>query len=176
MCTPSPIHSQPVSLRWFRRTRASGTVKVTFFFFWVLVGGVLSLGEALGADLSVLNGNINLTISSAVAGQEPGSVADEACQLQWSTGSNVWKITAQTSMNSPKFTLTTRAISVSAGDGTAVGEIALTVFPADLVVDIPAEIPVGDPGTCTLLYAASATAADGTGTDVHTVTYTIVNQ
>lgn len=125
-----------------------------------------------------MNGNVNLTISSALAGQEPSLVTSETGQLQWSTLEldPTKKITAQTSLGSSKFTLTARALSVSAGDGTAVGEIALTVLPADLVVDIPAGIPVGDPGTCTLRYVASATASDGTGTDFHTVTYTIMDQ
>ena len=46
----------------------------------------------------------------------------------------------------------------------------------DFVVSIPPDVPAVDPGTCTLRYTASATAADGKGTDIHTITYTIVDQ
>ncbi len=153
-------------------------LKVAHLCFPVFVSVVLSFGEVLSADISILNGNVNLTISSALAGQEPSLVTSETGQLQWSTLEldPTKKITTQTNLGSPKFTLTTQALSVSAGDGTAVGEIALTTSASDFVVDIPAGIPVGDPGTCTLRYAASATASDGTGTDFHTVTYTIIDQ
>ncbi|MBM3324750.1 MAG: hypothetical protein FJY66_03695 [Calditrichaeota bacterium] len=113
-----------------------------------------------------------------MAGQEPTSVTDETGQLQWTTLEldPTKKITAQTNLASPNFTLKVLAINVSSGDGTAAGEVTLTTGAANFVVDIPAGIPVGDPGTCILRYRASATASDGTGTDVHTVTYTITDQ
>jgi hypothetical protein len=134
--------------------------------------------KAPGADISILNGNINLTISSTVAGQDPSPAINGTGQLQWSTLEldPTKKITAQTSLGSPKFILTDRAVNISSGDGTAAGEITLTISASDFVVDIPAGIPIGDPGICTLQYKASATASDGTGTDVHTITYTIIDQ
>ncbi len=153
-------------------------MKATFLGLALLVAAVMLFGDASGADISVLNGDVNLTISSAIAGQEPSPAMNETGQLQWSTLllDPTKKITAQTSLGSPKFTLTARAVNISGGDGTAVGEILVVTSASDFVVDIPAGISVGDPGTCTVRYTASAAASDGNGTDLHTITYTIIDQ
>ncbi len=134
--------------------------------------------EVWGADVTILGGNVGLTISSATAGQQPNSVTNEICQLQWSTlvSDSTKKVTAQTSMGAPSFALSICAVNVSAGDGSAAGEVTLSTAPLDFVLSIPAGIPASDPGSCTLRYTASATAADGTGTNMHTITFTIVDQ
>lgn len=139
---------------------------------------MLFFGVGQSADVSVLNGDVELTISSATAGQQPNPVTDEVCQLQWSTlvSDPTQKITVRTNLATPGFSLIVRAVNVSAGDGAAAGDISLSTTATDFIVDIPAGVPVGDPGTCTVRYTASSTASDGTGTDIHTVTFTIVNQ
>jgi hypothetical protein len=139
---------------------------------------MLFFGVGQSADVSVLNGDVELTISSATAGQQPNPVTDEVCQLQWSTlvSDPTQKITVRTNLATPGFSLIVRAVNVSAGDGAAAGDISLSTTATDFIVDIPAGVPVGDPGTCTVRYTASSTASDGTGSDIHTVTFTIVNQ
>ena len=135
-----------------------------------------SLGQA--ADIAILNGDVSLTITTAAAGQQPPAVTDETGQLEWTTlvTDPVKKIITQTNLASPSFTLTVRAVSVSAGDGTGAGAVVLSTTPADLVMDIPSGILAMDPGTCTLRYSASATANGGAGTDNHFITFTITDQ
>jgi hypothetical protein len=178
MSTPLLTRSRTANGPWCRGTHSPGTLKATFLALALLLIAVTPFHEASGADISVLNGDVNLSISSAIAGQEPSSVMNETRLLQWSTLAldPTKKITAQTNLGSPQFLLTARAVNITAGDGTAVGEVVLTTSPSDFVVDIPAGIPAGDPATCTLRYTASTAASDGTGTDLHTVTYTIIDQ
>ena len=135
-----------------------------------------SLGQA--ADVAILNGDVSLTVTTAAAGQQPPAVTDETGQLEWTTlvTDPVKKIVTQTNLASPSYTLSVRAVSISAGDGTGAGAVALSTTPADLVVDIPAGIPPVDPGTCTLRYTASATVTGGAGSDNHSVTFTITDQ
>ncbi|RPH94179.1 hypothetical protein EHM69_08085 [candidate division KSB1 bacterium] len=130
------------------------------------------------ADVAVLNGDITLTISTAAAGQAPDAVVDETGQLEWSTfgESSVKKITVQTGLASPRYSLRVEAFGVSGGDGTATGDVPLSTVPTNLIEDIPTDVPVLDPGTCTLRYTASAAAGNGTGADSHTITFTIVDQ
>jgi len=135
-----------------------------------------SLGQA--ADVAILNGDVSLTITTAAAGQQPPAVTDETGQLEWTTlvTDAVKKIVTQTNLAGPSYTLSVRAISISAGDGTGAGAVVLSTTPADLVVDIPSGIQPLDPGTCTLRYTASATVTGGAGTDNHSVTFTITDQ
>ena len=135
-----------------------------------------SLGQA--ADVAILNGDVSLTITTAAAGQQPPAVTDETGQLEWTTlvTDAVKKIITQTNLAGPSYTLSVRAISISAGDGTGAGAVVLSTTPADLVVDIPSGIQPLDPGTCTLRYTASATVTGGAGTDNHSVTFTITDQ
>lgn len=135
-------------------------------------------GFARGADLALTGGDLSLIIADAAAGQQPTPVIDATAQLEWITLAldPAKKIIVQTGVASPRFTLAVRGINISAGDGVAAGEVPLSTTPADLIVSIPADLPPGDPGTCTLRYTASANAAAGNGSDVHTVTFTIVDQ
>jgi hypothetical protein len=153
-------------------------MKVAIHSVSALLAVLICSAVVRGADVAVLNGDANLTISFATAGQQPASTTNEACQLQWTTlpADATKKITVQSSLATPSFTLTVSAVNVSAGDGTAAGIVTLGTTAADLVVSIPAGVLIADPGTCTLHYAASATAANGTGSDNHTITFTIVDQ
>ena len=152
-------------------------------YFCILVLAAIFLvfsGESWGVpDVAIVGGDVEITISSATAGQEPNSVIDETCQLEWVTlggGNNNKKITVQSNLFPQKFTLAVEARNVSNGDGTAVGKVVLGNGSRDLITGIPSTLPAGDPGTCTLRYTASAATSDGTGSDIHTITYTILDE
>ena len=131
--------------------------------------------------VEITGGDVTLTISTATAGQEPDSVTDEATGLRYYATAPKHKITVKTSLSSQNFTLTVEAINiVTGGDGgasggTAQGVVTLSTTPRVFIIDIKkgtSEVP----HTCTLKYTASATVSQGTGSDVHTITYTIVKQ
>ena len=72
-----------------------------------------------------------------------------------------------TSVGSPMFSL--KVVAGSVTGGTAAAEVTLSTTPADFVTVVATTT-----GNCDLQYTASATAGQGTGSDAHTVTYTIV--
>ena len=141
-------------------------------------------GEALAADndshtvtvtvgaineLAVNGGNISLTLSPGVAGGDPIDATDDTtCDLVWTTNEATKKITAETNLGAPNFTLKVTAANVTGG--TAAGEVTLSTVATDLVTGVAMTT-----GTCDLSYVASATAAQGTGSDVHTVLYTLTD-
>jgi hypothetical protein len=119
-------------------------------------------------ELDLTGGNIMLTVGTATAGQEPDAATDTTCHLNWTANQANRKITVATDLPSPLFTLKVLAQSVSGG--TAAPEVTLSTTAADFVTGISKTV-----GTCTLGYTTAATAAQGTGSDVHTVTYTLTN-
>jgi hypothetical protein len=118
-------------------------------------------------ELAITGGDIELTINAATAGSNPTSVQNTACGLQWTTNEATKKITVETDQASPTFTLKALATSVSGGTAAAEATLSSTT-PADIVTGVSTTL-----GNCTIRYSANATAAEGTGSDVHTVTYTI---
>jgi hypothetical protein len=131
------------------------------------------------ASLSVTGGDIVLTISTAVAGGNPDSVSNEVSGLSYGTNPQTYKITARTSLAAPLFTLMVLVKNIQTGGsgsgGTAQSQITLSTTDQDVVVGVTGGT-LANPHTCTLEYTASATAAQGTGNDVNTITYTIVKQ
>ena len=117
-------------------------------------------------ELALTGGNITLTVSTATAGQEPDSVTNSTCSLAWTANQANRKITVATNLATQNFTLKVLAQSVTGG--TAAPEATLSNMAADFVTGVSKTT-----GGCTLRYTASATAAQGTGSDVHTVTYTL---
>jgi hypothetical protein len=117
-------------------------------------------------EIAISGGSKTLTINAAVAGSNPTSVTNAQCNLAWTTNETSKKITVATNVSSPNFTLKVEGTSVSGG--TSAGQVTLTDSAQDFVTGVAETI-----GNCTLFYTASATAAQGTGSDVHTVTYTI---
>lgn len=117
-------------------------------------------------EVGITGGNITLTISTATPGQEPDDAVDSTCTLAWTTNEATKKITAATDLAAPTFTLKVLATGVTGG--TAALEVTLSTTAADLVTGISTTT-----GGCTLQYTASATVGQGTGSDVHTVTYTL---
>jgi len=131
---------------------------------------------------------ITLTISTATAGGQPDDPdPDESTGLTYNGNPlsplTNYKITVKTNLSPPKFTLKVEAVSLISGllgsAGNAQPEVTLsTTDPTDptgqvLITGIQYGLT---PHTCTLKYTASATVAKGTGTDFHTITYTITQQ
>ncbi|MGA1843619.1 MAG: hypothetical protein ACMUIS_03545 [bacterium] len=123
-------------------------------------------------ELAITGGNITLTINGAVAGSDPTAVNDSTCSLDWTTNQLTRKITVETSVAVPPqlFSLTVDA-AVTLGGGIEPGAAVTLTHGAgasDFITGVATEL-----GAATLTYSASATAAQGTGSDVHTVTYTL---
>ncbi|MGB2868905.1 MAG: hypothetical protein WBD36_10665 [Bacteroidota bacterium] len=121
--------------------------------------------------LQVNLGTVNLDISgaNAVAGQNSMSVTDQTSSLSWGTNSSLQKITASTSLAAPLFSL--KLLAVTPTTGVAAPEVTLTTTAADLVLNVGRS-----KGSCTLKYTGIALASQGTGSDAHTVTFTVLAQ
>ena len=120
-------------------------------------------------ELAVSGGNVTLTINSATAGSDPDNDDDvSTCDLLWTTNDASKKIVAKTSLAAPTFTL--KAVAESVSGGSAAAEVTLNTTDQDFVTGVATTV-----GNCDIRYTASATAAEGTGSDVHTITYTIVD-
>ena len=143
-----------------------------------VVAAMLMGSVSLAANVSILNGNVDLVVSTVSAGSEPDSDIDQTTQLQWDNWPNsapTKKIAVQTNLASPQFVLTAQAINITPSDGTSAGEVQLSTSAKDFINSIPAK-DSPDNATCDLRYKATALAADGTGVDTHTITFTIVDQ
>jgi hypothetical protein len=120
-------------------------------------------------EVAISGGNITLTINSATAGSNPDDAVDNStCDLAWTTNELSKKISVATSNGAPNFTL--KVVAQNIVGGVAAPEVTLSTTAEDFVTGIAMAV-----GNCDLQYTASATAAQGTGSDMHTVTYTITD-
>jgi hypothetical protein len=117
-------------------------------------------------EVAITGGNVSLTIDSGSVSGPASASDDTTADLSWSTNEASKKITVATSLEAPKYTLTVAAQNVTGG--TSTGSVTLSTTPQDLVTGIS-----NTAGTADLAYQATATNDAGTGSDVHTVTYTI---
>lgn len=138
------------------------------------------LGHGQSLSFTAGGGAKSLTISSAFAGNQPDQATDNTSELSWDASGigSTAKITVDTSAPGQSFSLYVQ-LALTTGTGTEQVERELTDGMAD--ADILRDIPVGAPsGTGTLTYRAVATAAQGTsadnGSDMHSITYTILAQ
>jgi hypothetical protein len=153
------------------RFRISHLLYVLGFVFLIAAEGV---GQSISWRVNPV---IAFTISSGiVVGNQCQLVApatNSASSFRYSAGNAIRKITVRTSCTSPRFTLQVSG-TVTRGTAIAQGPVILNSGVAtDFIRDIPRN---STNGRCTLNYTASATFANGTGTDTHTVTYTIATQ
>ncbi|MFN7143886.1 MAG: hypothetical protein ACK4YP_08935 [Myxococcota bacterium] len=150
-------------------------------FLGAFVASLVVIGSASAADtgshtvtvtvsaineVSVSGGNVALTIASGDTSGPSATSDATTADLLWSTNETNKKITVATSLATVDFPLTVEATNVSGG--TSGGPVTLSTTAQNLVTGISRTS-----GTADLAYAASATAAAGTGSNVHTVTYTI---
>ena len=157
--------------------RMSLVIMLVLFGMMDIVGAVTTDNHQVTVQVNAINelaispkNNITLTISTATAGSEPDPVTDETCGLLWTTNETGKKITVETDLNQQDFTL--KVVATSVTGGIAASEVNFSVVgttATDFVTSISETV-----GSCTLKYTASATAAQGTGSDVHTITYTIL--
>lgn len=150
--------------------------------FWTKRAVFLSLflsGSLFAQAIDVQGGNPILTISTGIAGGEPTSVTNSTTTIAYQRqGGITTKITVQTLCPGQKFNLQVVAINVTSG--TPAPAVALTngMLAVDFITNIPRRPPIN--ASCTLVYTASSTFAQGNsaelGDDVHTVVYTLIAQ
>jgi len=113
-------------------------------------------------SLNILDGDIQI-------GRDLMTVTDQSSSIIWGTNGSSRKITASTDLATPTFEL--RLVALSPTRGTPTPEFTLSIVPRDLLLDVGRSL-----GTSALQYTGVAYASQGTGTDVHTITFTIVGQ
>jgi hypothetical protein len=113
-------------------------------------------------SLNILDGDIQI-------GRDLMFVTDQTSSILWGTNSSSRKVTASTDLAAPQFEL--RLVALSPTRGTPGPEFVLNTIPQDLLRDIGRSL-----GSSLLQYTGVAYASQGTGTDVHTITFTIVAQ
>lgn len=123
-------------------------------------------------ELAIDGGDVTLTVDSATAGSDLDTATDDTtASLLWTTNEAGRKITVQSSLDSllATYDLTVTATSVSGG--TAAGAVTPSLIAQDFVTGIS-----NTTGSAALSYRVAATAADGVGSDEHTITYTITSE
>jgi hypothetical protein len=113
--------------------------------------------------------NLNITGADAIAGQDLMTAVDQSTSLLWGVNSSAKKVTIQTSLAAPTFTL--KAEGVNPTQGVSTGEITLSSIPQDFLLNIGRSS-----GSCGLRYRGEALASQGVGTDAHSITFTVANQ
>jgi hypothetical protein len=113
--------------------------------------------------------NLNITGATAVAGQDVMRVIDASTQLFWGVNSSAKKITVASSLAAPQFTL--KLVALNPTKGTPSAEFVLNAAGHDLLLNIGRTS-----GGCSLRYTAEALASQGTGNDLHVITFTVVTQ
>jgi hypothetical protein len=121
--------------------------------------------------LQISSGSVNLTISgaNAVAGVDMMSTTDQSSSLSWGTNASLKKVTVQSSLAAPVFTL--KLLAVNPPQGLAAAEATLTSVAQDLLLNIGRSS-----GSCSLRYTGIAYASQGTGSETHSITLTIQAQ
>ena len=121
--------------------------------------------------LAVSSAALNLTIDGSVAipGQDLMVVTDQTTMLLWGTNASAQKVTVNTSLAAPLFTL--RVVALSPSVGTPAPEVTVNTVPTDFILNIGRSS-----GSSQMRYTGEALASQGVGTDTHIITFTIVAQ
>ena len=122
--------------------------------------------------IQVSGGSVNLSLGSTAvtAGVDlMGPVTNTSTTLLWGFNSSLRKVTVKTSLASPKYILKVLAVAPTAG--TASSEVTLSTTAADFLTNTGRSS-----GSCTLQYSGYALASKGTGSDSHTITFTVAAQ
>ncbi len=129
----------------------------------------IQVAEISVIDVTVSSLNLDVLAGDILVGRDLMTITDQSSSLLWGTNGGSRKITAGTSLASPKFEL--RLFASNSSRGTPSPEFALSTIPQDLLLDIGRSL-----GSCVLRYTGIAYASQGTGTDIHTISFTIVAQ
>jgi len=119
-------------------------------------------------EIAIVGGNISMTINTATAGDDPNNDVDATTGLLWTSNETGKKATIQTDLAAPSFTL--KAVATGVSGGSAASEVTLTTTAQDFITGIATTT-----GSGTIQYTSVATSAQGTGSDIHTITITIVD-
>lgn len=121
--------------------------------------------------VQVSSGNVSLSITGAglIAGQDLMTAVDQSSNLLWGINSANRKITVRTDLLSQTFSL--RVLAVNPIQGAAAPEVTLTTVAQDFLLNVGRSS-----GTCGIRYTGLALASQGTGSDSHTVTFTVTTQ
>ena len=145
---------------------------------------LLSSGVALGADVSAhvmtfdfqnineieVTGTPNLTIASAIAGEQPQEVTDSSSTCAITTNGANKRITANIDTAMPAYVTLKVNVAAPSGSGTSQGDVTLITSASNVVTGI-SHVADSSP---TITYKLSATVQAGVlSTDTRTVTFTL---
>jgi hypothetical protein len=117
---------------------------------------------------AVSSSSVALTIdgTGTAAGQNQMTAVNQSTSFLWGTNAASMRVTAATNLGSPKYTL--NLVALSPTTGTATAQFTLSTTATNLLTGVGLS-----KGNCTLQYTGIALASQGTGSDTHTVTFTI---
>jgi hypothetical protein len=115
-------------------------------------------------------GDLTITINACSdPGEEPDPVQNSDRGLEWTTNETSKRITVAS--NSAYSTYSLAVVATGVSGGSAAPSVDLDDADThDFVTGVAETV-----GACTIQYTASATAAAGTGSEEHTVTYTLTD-
>ena len=119
-------------------------------------------------EIAITGGSVTLTINSATAGVDPNNDVDATTGLLWTSNQTGKKATIQSDLAGPNFTL--KAVATGVTGGSAASEVTISTTAQDFITGIATTT-----GSGAIQYTAVATSAEGTGSDIHTITITIVD-
>ena len=170
------------------RTRRLPHLKtiLSFALFLVCVGSPsAAFAQVYGTDfhnvtvsvatvniLQISGGSVSLTLGAGAvtAGVDlMGPVTSSSTTLLWGFNSSLRKVTVATNLATQKYIL--KVLAIAPTQGLASPEVTLSTIPGDFLTNTGRSS-----GSCTLQYTGYALASAGTGTDSHTITFTVAAQ
>jgi hypothetical protein len=122
-------------------------------------------------ELAITGGNVTLTINSATAGSQPDDAVDNTtADLDWTTNQSSKKITIVSNLSPAAQNFTLLAVAQNVTGGTAASQVTVDNTADDFVTGVATTV-----GGCDIQYTGQATASEGTGSDVHTITFTLTD-
>jgi len=121
--------------------------------------------------VQVSSGSVSMSITGAgvAAGQDLMTVSDQSTNLLWGINSANRKITVSTSLGSQTFSL--RVVAISPTQGIAAPEVTLSTVANDFLLSVGRSS-----GSCGIGYTGLALASQGTGSDSHSITFTVQSE
>ncbi len=120
-------------------------------------------------QISVLAVNMPIAGAEIAAGEEMMKAVNQTTTIKWATNGSAKKITVRTDIAGPKFAMMMVALNPTVGSAAA--EFAVTGVDHDLLLGIGKSY-----GSSLVRYTGIALASQGTGEDVHSITFTILSQ